>query len=1144
MENGTQNGVHNNYARVNGVKDGFVKSEPGLDKGKGLADKEKSGNFSMTNGGHASSNVKSEATDMADSTALQKSSAPPASVTMDSIRMDELPDEIQHITAQSMPLGLLLSRYAQVSHNQLRDLIEQLATVPVAQPANGAPDYRSTTAEDTNPDSLKKKALLLSTMQQLHARWVKALVITEWSRKAEPVGMLIDLKCHIERELYHFTQGFETLAEIKRNLIFARLPSPDLKTALEVLSSGEVSWMPELGYVEPPPQTPDEQLHWMENLDTLLSVRLTLDEYEKIPHHFRNYSINAGRVTFKVKGEFEVDLTIADEDSEKQFWFIDFRFTFTPAPEELSDRLRMFLEDKVNEALANDGLAGCYKFLHGFTLTQQITEFTRQAVELGRTRWVDSLRVERLNRAMSVQYWQSRPQAGLKSWILLGIRSGKDSRNGRPPTSGLFLRWFRDNKEVKDFKIPLDSSNISAEKVLKSVIALHVEYILSSIHSKLLTFPRFSKREASLRLTISNNEPADSQLVMGLSRDSKLTVKVDPVTGTFALSPSTRLILQGERQLNTNGKDPVAEGHIILEKTRCFHAMEEITRRGKSQGWITHPPAVKSDELKPFLTIRETFQTLWLRRAGWRADWSVLVIMSLGGDNWWLVQTAEGKEGRRIKSFTPINITGQPRPTEEFFHNLNIFATGMISQIVDLKVLEDRGIKHVPRVQSNDALPAQITLPAVYVRLSEIVPGLTQRSGSTTGWAVDYVKISFRGAQQSVEGNAAAQPGDGSQPRVGVGSIKAVSDATITVADKTKFKDLKGNVDSDVTFNTRLGEFVLHLRQEIGTSLIDTLANRLRAIGRLVDFVDAMRKSGGGIICESVTMKEIVFSYGDDLLGQSDNMLQQQQQPRWMARLDLASAPNIRVSLDQGNPHLRVLDLLEAFANSERLRDLPNHLKLTFSMLKALESIEQAWAKIAENGDGSVDIHHWSLDYATITYRLPGSDPKQPRKLVLGIKQAFKAGMEYWFVEYQLKHGFVVLPHAEFATALKPIFDSRGPHWKGLGTGAAGAAGDGIEQLLSVVNNAVLGLVGSPPPPQPQRQQQPQQLQQPTPNQSFADSAASTQATKMSRQSSQQQRPSQQATQPSSQSQQQQQQHQQSGAGRPGNKPTSAIVLD
>jgi mediator of RNA polymerase II transcription subunit 14 len=384
----------------------------------------------------------------------------------------------------------------------------------------------------------------------------------------------------------------------------------------------------------------------------------------------------------------------------------------------------------------------------------------------------------------------------------------------------------------------------------------------------------------------------------------------------------------------------------------------------------------------------------------------------------------------------------------------------MISQIVDLSVLEERGIKHVEKDQDNSALPAQIRLPAIYVRLSEIAPSLAPKKDPGRSWAREYVQITFRAAQQFADVTT-AQHGDAGQPRIGSGSIKAVSDATVTVADKTKFKDLKGNVDSDVTFDTRLGQFILHLRQEIGTSLIDTLATRLQAIGRLVDFVDAMRKSGGGIACESVTMREIVFSYGDDLLGQSGGVLQQG--PRWMARLDLVSGPDIKLSLDRGNPHLRVLDLLEALANSSNLRDLPHYLKLTFSMLKALESIEDSWAKIAENDDGTVDIRHWSLEYTTIQYTLTGK-PGQPRRLTLGLKKAWRAGIDYWHLTFQLKNDKVIAPDSEFQKVLKPILDGRGEHWKGLGTGAAGEVGKGIEELLSIVDNAVVSLIGSPPP--------------------------------------------------------------------------------
>src|ERR1700722_6388022 len=110
--------------------------------------------------------------------------------------------------------------------------------------------------------------------------------------------------------------------------------------------------------------TAKELLKSLQNLNTLLSIRLNLHEYDKIPLQFKDYSIKSGRVTFRVAGEFEVDLTIAEENPEKQFWFIDFRFLFTPAVSQLPEHLRYMIENRVNAALEKDGLAGCYKFLH------------------------------------------------------------------------------------------------------------------------------------------------------------------------------------------------------------------------------------------------------------------------------------------------------------------------------------------------------------------------------------------------------------------------------------------------------------------------------------------------------------------------------------------------------------------------------------------------------------------------------------------------------------------------------------------------------------------------------------------------------------------------------------------------------------
>ena len=402
-----------------------------------------------------------------------------------------------------------------------------------------------------------------------------------------------------------------------------------------------------MGYIEPPPITWEEKEAFIDNINTILSVRLTLDEHEKIPAAFRDYNIANGRVTFKVKGEFEVDLTIGDEDFEQQFWFIDFRFLFTPAPAELSHSVRAFLENKVNTILGDQGLAGCYKYLHEFVLTQKIIEFRRQATEMAMGRWVDTLKVEKLNRAMSVQYWL-KPPHGLggpiaqtaKSWILLGVWSGTGAEGDL--ASYISLRWFRENKEVKEFDIPLNVDSISAEKLLTAVIASHVEYILTSISSRLLSKPRFAQKHARLDLEISKEEPQNSSLAIQLFDNDKAVIKIEPLTGLFTLFPRSPVFLKGQMKLNTSS-NAAEEGANLMEQLRYDHVWSNLNSRVRSIGWCVSRPPITQEETKAIVYSdasgsREPFKAVWLRKANWiTRQWFVMMSMSLGGDQWWLI---------------------------------------------------------------------------------------------------------------------------------------------------------------------------------------------------------------------------------------------------------------------------------------------------------------------------------------------------------------------------------------------------------------------------------------------------------------------------------------------------------------------------
>ena len=387
--------------------------------------------------------------------------------------------------------------------------------------------------------------------------------------------------------------------------------------------------------------TIDEQAKWLTDLDTLISLRLNLDDFDKIPERFRDYSIDSGRVTFKVEGEFEVDLTIADEDFEKQFWFIDFRFAYTPAAQTLTDNMRKYLDLYANDALSR-GLNDCYQFLHEFVLTAKINELKRQAFQLSKGVWTNQLMIEPLKRALAIQYWTGRSQAnGAKSWVLIAVDSGRKKgakeEDNASATSRLCVKWYRDNKEVTNAAIPFDTSKLSTELLLKAVVGRHVGFLLRSIYDKLKETARFQKREAAMALHISETNPSASSLKVQVGHSTWVTLMVELATGLFALKPHSKFSAPYEHQLNA-GKSPIEDGVRCLEQIRCVMTEDELSRRGSPMGWLVKPSPLKNDELRTMPKARDATRTIWLRRDGWPSSWFIAVFLGMRGDEWWLLE--------------------------------------------------------------------------------------------------------------------------------------------------------------------------------------------------------------------------------------------------------------------------------------------------------------------------------------------------------------------------------------------------------------------------------------------------------------------------------------------------------------------------
>lgn len=242
MDGGSRNGAHTNHDRdplFSGTNGTISTPETGFDKGKPRMDSQPNLKQSQFANG-ANGSVPNTPTQ---SQALVAESIPSDMAE----RLQQLPPEIVHITEGFEPLSRLLMRLAQVTHNRLSAKIMELAAMPTPSSAvNGNGMHYANGTDDNSVDNVKKKVNLLKFAEVTHADWTKALVITHWSRISEDVSKVIDLKVHLDNQKRFYDAAFYDLMEVKRSLVQARVPNPDLRTAVEVLSTGKASWMPDV----------------------------------------------------------------------------------------------------------------------------------------------------------------------------------------------------------------------------------------------------------------------------------------------------------------------------------------------------------------------------------------------------------------------------------------------------------------------------------------------------------------------------------------------------------------------------------------------------------------------------------------------------------------------------------------------------------------------------------------------------------------------------------------------------------------------------------------------------------------------------------------------------------------------------------
>jgi len=420
-----------------------------------------------------------------------------------------------------------------------------------------------------------------------------------------------------------------------------------------------------------------------------------------------------------------------------------------------------------------------------------------------------------------------------------------------------------------------------------------------------------------------------------------------------------------------------------------------------------------------------------------------------------------------------------------------------------------------------------VTLPSIYIRLSELLVSKDKSARTKSGWAKGVVRLTFQGlellppkSEDPLAPIPEIQASGDPAPRYLTPQERAVmiSEARMMVPEPGQpnvFVNINEKVDKDIAFDPETGSFAFRLRSRVGESVIPDLIERLVRVERLVEFIQVFQKHEKTLKCGSVSLGKIVFTYGNsEASNQSDLMDLDATSHAYKATVDFSTMESsMTLVLEQHNPHLRISDYLAMILNGPGgLNDVASLLPLTLPVLRGLDAVENAWIPAPNTDKGDVFVNVRAVDWYMVRYNLKQTasspdSPLQMRKVMFEVRLRHRRGDPWWYVKRSDTVNRDSKVVDEIDEALKPVWNSEGPGWRGMRVSGV-AQMHGVEELLGKVdevvrNLPVLSSEAPAPAPAPAsavipaaaplskaRPQAPaqQQRQQPTPNQSQGQS--------------------------------------------------------
>jgi mediator of RNA polymerase II transcription subunit 14 len=777
-------------------------------------------------------------------------------------------------------------------------------------------------------------------------------------------------------------------------------------------------------------------------LNRIISVRLAL--HDSVPHALRHYRVHDGRVTFTVPGEFELDLSVAEVSTTSQFFFVDIRFLFSPSSPIPEGRILNELDAKINDTLRNDSLMGCFNFLHGLVLTNKINILFKQAADLARGLWADALRIELLHRTLVVQYWPQR--AGPKSWLEIGVNGGHRSSKSSNLMSGishLGFRWMREGQLTTSDAIKFDTDDLSMERILRSVVALHTSHLLSAAFTALKKHLLFAKHTLSLQALLSPTEPGDCHLDVQLTTSRAVRISIEPMSGSIILcvTPNVPERLDTDR---TVYKSSIEEILTRVARLRCATAVEEIESGTKALGLETVSQRVLGldpRKLFPPGVMRSAFFFHQL----WNRQWVAAATSSMDGDRWWLVQLRPTGTTRATPPYS-LGENGITLPCAHVISESLVSAQRLLDYTTCAELVH--GLTGILAIHANACYLAELPALRFWPPLKELqmdsdltVPDLLfSYNPSTLPPALRIALPSGVNRQSQLK----------EMVRLAFHGIDRKSRSIIMVAHGTLRNRIKSLVplisktDPSLITEDKGAGFALRLLVPAGNSVIVGLFERLQRLECVLSILQSLILNG--MEPRSLSLSQIAFAYGTETkssasfdIGVSGPTVSDYVDMTAISKSQPLFRLQLGIKFESSSPHRRIQEALAVALNHRftetGVKSVLHLMSFTFPLLRSFDQI----TNLSNQTDSSI---------VYITVRKPTDYHIHYPRLNsrFRLNRILHQDEQVWMLRDANKDN--QSGRGQIATAIREkLYQSKGDGWNGLGDGAVGMP-DKVGNLL------------------------------------------------------------------------------------------------